>query len=84
MSQLDLYVYECVECGEREVLASDSVAPPEVHLHGKELVYCAECETDRKMEFLGLEGFEEDTFVLDGETRDRYCPLCDGACDKQS
>lgn len=82
MAQLDLYVYECTDCGETEILASDSVAPPEVHLYGKELVYCGDCETDRKMEFLGLEGVPEDTFVLDSETEERYCPLCEGACEK--
>lgn len=80
MNQLELYVYECTECGEREILSSESVAPPEVHLHETERVYCRNCEEDRDQEFLGLEGLEDDTFVLDGETRNRYCPLCEGEC----
>jgi len=83
MEQIELYVYECSECEHSEILDSDSVAPPEVHLFEKERVYCPDCEQDRDMVFLGLDGLEEGGFVMDYDTGDRYCPLCDGACKKQ-
>lgn len=84
MSELDIYVYECTVCEGREKFVSGSVAPPEAHLFGQERVYCEACGEDQMMEFLGLNGFtdDRDNFVLDGETRERYCPLCDGACEK--
>lgn len=85
MEQLRFYVYRCESCGNVEVLLSDSVAPPEVHLYQTEKVYCPECEEDTQQEFLGLEGvkgYESDSFVLDGETKERYCPLCEGSCNQ--
>lgn len=82
MEQLELYVYKCSDCSHREVLSSESVAPPEAHVHGTERVYCGNCEEDRDMEFLGLEGLREGEFVLDYETEERYCPLCEGACEE--
>lgn len=82
MVQIRIFVYECTECGNREKFPSDSSADPEVHLGETELVYCRGCGEDKQMRFLGLEGItgKEDDFVLDSDTRERFCPLCSGPC----
>lgn len=83
MEQIKFYVYKCTKCGNIERFSSDSVAPPEVHLHQNEKVYCPKCERDQPHEFLGLEGvqgIENNDFVIDGESNERYCPLCDSNC----
>lgn len=78
---LDIYVYECVECGEKEAFPAESVAEPEVHLDETEQVYCSSCEVDRAMYLRGLEGwFDDEDYVDFGDTGERYCPLCESNC----
>lgn len=79
MDNLDIYVYECTECGTETHLSSDSVAPPEAHLNQTELVYCDDCGEDREMTFKGCEGLQSGAYVQTPES-DRYCPLCEGSC----
>lgn len=80
MGQIEFYVYDCTVCDRETVLSSDSVSRPEVHIGQKESVFCSKCDSDIDHVFKGIEGLKEDSFVLDVDTREKYCPLCEGSC----